>query len=453
MLFLIISFVTNLTFSYGYSTFPRTVYDDIEEFDWIVTGNDLDLFFKNNPSYLKDVSAGGAFLDIKQVTYLMNRNFLNATILLNADMKKIQNSPEANFGILVDADMNKNTGKDGWDYAVKSSIANNSQKMQLFEILPDGTWKERQTYFNSKPINSEDKSIDVYLILKDINSPTRFRIAFFSSTLVFVKGMPFHIGDLSDWIVIPPYSINLFSDHNEIEMPAGETKMVQWTMNSSSKLQGYYRMFLNDDPLFTKELIPFGTIQTCIMDTSSYKQFEKPIVQFGFGNLNDNNSNYTGRGFPFSFNQQVTVSSNNVSGINVNFPSGLVDFNAYDSYYKLLYIHSKPNATQGLNFLTIKARLVDLLSILNPITQLSNSSVFGNSTLYGCTPRYARESGVEANMDIKVNILPPKTIIDVVNDYLQKNSALVTIITAIIVGLLSSLLPPLGKKLQRKRHK
>jgi len=443
--------------SYGYndlSTFPRIISNDIPEIDWVVTGENLDFFFSNRnyTTFLKDLAQGGSFIDIRQVAYLKSKDFLNATVLTNTDTGTIQSLPGATVGMLIDADLDKNTGKDGWDYSVSTSIVNGSQEMKLFEIFSDGVWKYKKTEFSSKHVDPNDKSIELYLRLKEINSPNQFRISFYTNNMIEVKGVQFEISDLSDWLVIPPYKIGLVSDSNFIEMPAGESREVQWTMNSTSDLQGYYKLLANDNPLFTEELVTYGTISTCISNASDYRlnqqRFEQAlnIVRSDL----DNKANRTA--FPNSVVMD-TVRSNSIDGLRVNRPSGLVNFGAYDTYYQLLNIKSEPSANQGLNFLTINARPVDFVSIIDPVSQNASSSVFGNETLYGCTPRYSSKSTEESNMDIKVKILPPKMFIDHLSDWFQKNSGLGQLLTATFAGIISSTLTLVVDRKRRRSKK
>ncbi|RPI82415.1 MAG: hypothetical protein EHM34_06955 [Nitrosopumilales archaeon] len=47
---------------------------------------------------------------------------------------------------------------------------------------------------------------------------------------------------------------------------------------------------------------------------------------------------------------------------------------------------------------------------------------------------------IATDLDITVMVLPPKTVIDMISDWIQKNPGLAQILTAIIVGVLSTFL-------------
>lgn len=241
---------------------------------------------------------------------------------------------------LVDADLNQITGKDGWDYAIKVSLGNKTEIRKFYEIFSDGVWKERSNLQSNKAFNPKDKTIDVYLRLNEINSPDRIRAAFYSNNFGNIENDTVQINDLTDWIVTPVFKIGISADQNDLEFPAGESRTVQWNINSSSHLQASFALFLNDRPLSNENFDYAGTVSFCTNDLNADENTES---------LN-NSSLFSGSGFPFLATWVNEFGSRKISGFHVNVPSGLVDFSSHETYYKVLKIYSLGNATPGLHF-------------------------------------------------------------------------------------------------------
>ena len=308
------------------------------------------------------------------------------------------------------------------------------------QIFSNGAWKYKKSEISGASVDPNDKSIEIYLRLKDINSPAQFRISFYSDNVVSLKGDKLRVSDLTDWIVIPPYNIDLVSDTNHVELSAGESKVLRWVLNSTSDLQGYYRLVLNNERFYEEELVTNSSgLSNCIFNSSDNTENQERFEQ-ALNALDSNTNNSTKKSlFPQGVHLIGNFPSKSINGFQVDNPIGLVNFQAFSQYIILMNLKSESNARQGINYLTVNANPADL-SEVDPLKQNASSSVFGNETFYSCVPGYSFKSSNSTDLNITVFTLPPKTIIDRISEWFQTKPGLAQFVTAVTVGVLSSFL-------------
>lgn len=443
--------------------------------DWIVSGNNITAFFNNSDykSILKNVNDGGAFIDIGAITYSMGKDFLNATFLFNSDITKTSNLSTLSYGMLLDVDNSKDTGIDGWDYLIKVTVNNSTFTRQLLEIFPNGMMESRHSESHKDYPGLKSNSADLYLSWKEINKPGRFSVMFFVSDDINVGKSKYTIIDGSDWIIIPPFEVNLKAEPYNFDIEAGETKIIEWSANSSSKGYGVTSMFLNDKPIsLIPAYVPNRGLPTRLLGSVSNPVcYESTVTPDLIVDLNRKLK-------PLATSGNHTVSEaktfleslnlpNNVTGINqmepIEFNAGQVDgirvirtptldnFYNFDTYYHQIKVQTLENASRGLNYLTLRTSVID--SRIDPTLNYfySLATALGNQTFSSCAQRYHEADLGEREFDVRINVLPPKDSVKKFNDFLRNYDTLVTLAAGLLSGGLIFTLVSVIRKVLRNR--
>ena len=168
--------------------------------------------------------------DIQKITYFSNGTFLNATLWLASGFEE---NPSVNgrtvavvYGILIDADSNQETGKEGVDYQIEIQWTNETK-----------TWNKGITEYSSPVHNrtfdiKEDytgfyKKDERYVLLSvnldDILSPNPYKAMFYAGAIYNNSDMKI---DLSTWVDISPPEYSLATLPNPVIVRQGEQKNI-----------------------------------------------------------------------------------------------------------------------------------------------------------------------------------------------------------------------------------
>ncbi|MGH9980932.1 MAG: hypothetical protein ACRD6U_05190, partial [Nitrososphaeraceae archaeon] len=121
--------------------------------------------------------------DIKAIYYNIRNQTLDSTIWFSSDNREANNL--TSFAIVIDADSNPYTGRDGIEYKLEIYYDNKAKAWlnSLIELSPLGTGGERMIDYNNNftNINFRQGYVSISLDLKKIVSPTNFSIMSYSA--------------------------------------------------------------------------------------------------------------------------------------------------------------------------------------------------------------------------------------------------------------------------------
>ena len=168
--------------------------------------------------------------DIQKVTYFSNGTVLTATLWLASGFEE---NPSVNgrtvavvYGILIDADSNQETGKEGVDYQVEIHWSNETQ-----------TWNKGITEYSSPVHNrtldikedytgfyeNDERYVLLSINLDDILSPNRYKAMFYAGAIYDNSDRKI---DLSTWVDISPPEYSLATLPNPVIVRQGEQKNI-----------------------------------------------------------------------------------------------------------------------------------------------------------------------------------------------------------------------------------
>jgi hypothetical protein len=168
--------------------------------------------------------------DIQKITYFSNGTFLNATLWLASGFEE---NPSVNgrtvavvYGILIDADSNQETGKEGVDYQIEIQWTNETQ-----------TWNKGITEYSSPVHNrtldikedytgfyeNDERYVLLSINLDDILSPNRYKAMFYAGAIYDNSDRKI---DLSTWVDISPPEYSLATLPNPVIVRQGEQKNI-----------------------------------------------------------------------------------------------------------------------------------------------------------------------------------------------------------------------------------
>jgi hypothetical protein len=194
---------------------------------------DRDWVNMDSRQYYPDV--GVRSTDILAVDYYSNSNFLNATLWLYFPFIAKPSYTSVNYGMLIDADFDKETGFDGIDYQfeIKWDESRGAWNKTLEAWSPNGDertidFKHNYTNFYEQDGNYVMLSLD----LDQIGSPSKYKVIFYAE--VERDGISFT--DFTRWVALPPPQLIISTSPNSIELHKGGEKTIEVKLNSS---QGY----------------------------------------------------------------------------------------------------------------------------------------------------------------------------------------------------------------------
>src|SRR5919199_420987 len=172
-------------------------------------------------------------IDIQKITYFSNGTTLNATLWLGGGVKE---KPSINgdnrtvsYGMLIDADSNQETGREGVDYQVEIQWSNKTQTWNKIIVEYSSPFhnrtldiKENYTGF----FQNDEKYISLYVNLEDIVYPNKYRVLFYATTNTGI--------DLTSWVDIPPPEYTISTLPNPVIVRQGEQKNIGVQLKSTT---------------------------------------------------------------------------------------------------------------------------------------------------------------------------------------------------------------------------
>jgi hypothetical protein len=199
-----------------------------ENRNWFQTYGNSDENLKNN------------YTDILAVNYLSDGETLNATIWLNAGIsnytdfsyKKPLN--KINYGMLIDADSNSETGYKGADYDFYYELRGGNLSAYLYQLSSTGGYKLIGS--NTNLTESYDDSgaflgsVDFALDLDSINNPNQYSLLFYSAESFGSN----EVRQYTSWVSIPPPTLQVTTSPEDISIRQGESLMVPARIKSTT---------------------------------------------------------------------------------------------------------------------------------------------------------------------------------------------------------------------------
>jgi hypothetical protein len=176
--------------------------------------------------------------DIQKITYFSNGTVLTGTLWLASAFKE---NPSANgssvaviYGILIDADYNQETGKEGVDYQIEIQWSNETQTwnkgiIEYSSPVHNRTFDIQENYTGF--YKNDEKYVMVSVNLDEILSPNPYKAMFYAGYIYNNSDMKI---DLSTWVDISPpvYSISTLPD--PVIVRQGEQKIIGAQLKSTT---------------------------------------------------------------------------------------------------------------------------------------------------------------------------------------------------------------------------
>jgi hypothetical protein len=175
--------------------------------------------------------------DIESVDYSSDGKFLNATMWLAGGIHQYpENVSQVIYGMLIDVDSNRATGRDGVDYQVEMqwNIKTKTWIRFFTQYSTQGEPRDLDENLNySKPFfDNGSHYILLYAELAAITSPDKYRVAFYSEIIHDISDS---VVDYTNWVDIPSiqYVIST-TPENSITLRQGETKDIGISLKTNS---------------------------------------------------------------------------------------------------------------------------------------------------------------------------------------------------------------------------
>jgi hypothetical protein len=176
--------------------------------------------------------------DIQKITYFSNGTVLTATLWLASGFKE---NPSANgsnvaviYGILIDADSNQETGKEGVDYQIEIQWTNETQTwnkgiIEYSSPVHNRTFDIQGNYTGF--YKNDAKYVLLSVKLDEILSPNPYKAMFYAGYIYNNSDTKI---DLSTWVDISPpvYSISTLPD--PVIVRQGEQKIIGAQLKSTT---------------------------------------------------------------------------------------------------------------------------------------------------------------------------------------------------------------------------
>ncbi len=224
--FVLFSLQNNL-FSYSFSVPSSFTRQDIKDpiLDWIDVDN-------RTGSHRGDPST-----DITEVTYFSDGMILNSTIWLLFPFKvSAANYELFNYGIMIDSDLNNETGPSGIDYQLEVRWNNTAKNWE--RVLTEWSSVGGKTIEKTRNFTGFSKNQSYYVLLSlnlnEILNPERFRAIFYAESKMHNGHL---LTDFTKWVFIPPPSVQISSSPPSVTMKQGEKRTIELIINSTPTLE------------------------------------------------------------------------------------------------------------------------------------------------------------------------------------------------------------------------
>src|SRR5215212_8717852 len=176
--------------------------------------------------------------DIQKVTYFSNGTVLIATLWLGSGFEE---NPSVNgrtlavvYGILINADNNQETGREGVDYQIEIQWNNETQtwKKGIIEYsspVHNRTLDKKENY--SGFYTKDERYVLLSVNLDDILSPNPYKAMFYAGAIYNNSDMKI---DLSTWVDISPPVYSISTLPNPVIVRQGEQKIIGAQLKSTT---------------------------------------------------------------------------------------------------------------------------------------------------------------------------------------------------------------------------
>ena len=176
--------------------------------------------------------------DIQKVTYFSNGTVLTATLWLASGFEEKPSANGSNvaviYGILIDADLNQETGKEGVDYQIEIQWSNKTQTwnegiIEYSSPVHNRTFDIQENYTGF--YKNDERYVLVSVNLDEILSPNPYRAMFYAGYLYNNTDMKI---DLSPWVDMSPQVYSISTLPNPIIVRQGEQKIIGAQLKSTT---------------------------------------------------------------------------------------------------------------------------------------------------------------------------------------------------------------------------
>ena len=208
--------------------------------------------------------------DIQRITYFSNGTVLTATVWLASGFEEKPSANGSNvaviYGILIDADYNQVTGKEGVDYQIEIQWTNETQTwnkgiIEYSSPVHNRTFDIQENYTGF--YENDEKYVLLSVNLDEILSPNPYKAMFYAGYVYNNSDMKI---DLSPWVDISPpvYSISTFPD--PVIVRQGEQKIIGAQLKSTT---GFVQNVIEFMPVENNSSIELELIRDNLNKSSS----------------------------------------------------------------------------------------------------------------------------------------------------------------------------------------
>ena len=208
--------------------------------------------------------------DIQRITYFSNGTVLTATVWLASGFEEKSSANGSNvaviYGILIDADYNQVTGKEGVDYQIEIQWTNETQTwnkgiIEYSSPVHNRTFDIQENYTGF--YENDEKYVLLSVNLDEILSPNPYKAMFYAGYVYNNSDMKI---DLSPWVDISPpvYSISTFPD--PVIVRQGEQKIIGAQLKSTT---GFVQNVIEFMPVENNSSIELELIRDNLNKSSS----------------------------------------------------------------------------------------------------------------------------------------------------------------------------------------
>jgi hypothetical protein len=182
---------------------------------WVQTYGNSDTHLKSN------------YTDVQSVEYISDGKTLNATFWLASGFKNsssaIYNQPfrEISYGMLIDADLNANTGYHGANYEFYIESAAGKLTEYLYQLSSTGGYRLEESH----PLvdtNVLQDSLSIDLDLKDICFPSKYNVLFYTAESFKSND----VRQFTGWVTIPSPSLYITTLPSSIIIRQEEEQLI-----------------------------------------------------------------------------------------------------------------------------------------------------------------------------------------------------------------------------------
>jgi len=176
--------------------------------------------------------------DIQKVTYSSNGTVLTATVWLASGFEEKPSANGSNvaviYGILIDADSNQVTGKEGVDYQIEIHWTNETQTwnkgiIEYSSPVHNRTFDIQKNYTGF--YENDERYVLVSVNLDEILSPNPYKAMFYAGYLYNNSDMKI---DLTPWVDMSPQVYSISTLPNPIIVRQGEQKIIGAQLKSTT---------------------------------------------------------------------------------------------------------------------------------------------------------------------------------------------------------------------------